>query len=67
MGSFLPLVLKAQRGIAIMVAGGRSVVVGRRADFPLSAFFFAMAFPIDAKIGTWTNLTAVNVIVRPDF
>ena len=39
----------------------------RRADFPLSLFFFAMAFPINAKIGTQTNLTAGNVIVWPDF
>ena len=38
-----------------------------RPSVRLSAFFFAMAFPIDAKIGTWTNLTAENVIVRPDF
>ena len=66
---FLPLGLKAQRGIAIMVAVGRSVgrsVVGVQI-FRMSAFFFAMAFPIDAKICTRTNLTAVSVIVRPDF
>ena len=62
--SFLPLGLKAQRGITIMVAGGRS---GGRAHFPLTPFFFAIAFPIDAKICTRTNLTAVSVIVRPDF
>ena len=43
---------------------GRSVG-RRRADFPLFPFFFVMAFPIDAKIRTWTNLTAVSVIVQP--
>ena len=57
--AFLPLVLKAQRGIAIMVAVSRS---GGRAGsgacrFSLFPFFFAMAFPIDTKICTRTNLT----------
>ena len=54
-------------------SAGRSSVgrssVGRRSAcrFPLTPFFFAMAFRIDAKICTRSNLSAVSVIVRPDF